>query len=52
MRRIDTIRTTLTLAMLLALGACGVKSDVQPPAGAQTHKGEIDPAKPPQPLGQ
>jgi predicted small lipoprotein YifL len=42
---------SLLLALLL-LGACGVKNDLVLPDGKQTAKGEKDPSKPPQPIGQ
>ena len=41
------------VALALALLACGVKNELDPPPGAiQQHKGEQDPSKPPKPLGQ
>jgi hypothetical protein len=35
----------------LALAACGVKTDLEPPPGAIHQKGERDPSKPPNPIG-
>jgi hypothetical protein len=41
------------VALALALLACGVKNELDPPAGAiQQQKGEQDPSKPSKPLGQ
>ena len=36
----------------LALSACGVKSDLVRPDGKTTAKGQNDPSRPPQPIGQ
>ncbi|HWA04113.1 MAG TPA: lipoprotein [Rhizomicrobium sp.] len=46
------IRSVLAAALVLSLAACGVKSDLVLPDGKQTAKGEKDPSKPPQPIGQ
>ena len=59
-------RTGLIALMLLTLAACGVKTDLDPPAGAhvaisgeskaqakaEADKRVPDPSKPPHPLGQ
>ena len=47
-----TFRILTALLVSLTLGACGVKSDLQPPNGALPQKEQTDPSKPPQPLGQ
>jgi predicted small lipoprotein YifL len=40
------------LVLALAIAACGVKSDLEPPPGAiPQQKGEEDPSKPPSPIG-
>ena len=46
------LRAFLAIAVSFALLACGVKSDVQPPAGAMPDKRQADPSKPPSPLGR
>lgn len=46
------LRAILAALVSLSLLACGVKSDLLPPGGAQPDKREPDPSKPPQPLGQ
>jgi predicted small lipoprotein YifL len=52
-------RILLLSFALTALAACGVKTDLDPPAGAQTKNAPQstdqrtpDPSKPPHPLGQ
>jgi hypothetical protein len=40
---------SLSLAMPLIAGACGVKTDLYTPAGKPTPKNEKDPSKPPNP---
>lgn len=42
----------VALTLALSLAACGVKTDLDPPAGAIQQKGERDHSKPPKPLGQ
>jgi predicted small lipoprotein YifL len=42
----------IALILVLGLAACGVKNDLDPPPGAIPQKGERDPSKPPEPLGQ
>ena len=49
---IAVARTLCTLFVCLALFACGVKSDLMRPGGAQPDKRQPDPSRPPQPLGQ
>ena len=46
------LRAFLAVFLSLALLACGVKSDLNLPSGAQPDKRENDPSKPPRPLGQ
>ena len=46
------LRALLAALVSLSLIACGVKSDLPPPGGAQPDKRQADPSKPPQPLGQ
>jgi len=36
----------------LALVACGVKTNLELPNGKEADKRQVDPSKPPQPLGQ
>ena len=46
------LRLLLVIAISLGLYACGVKSDLDIPEGAQQpQKGTPDPSKPPKPLG-
>jgi predicted small lipoprotein YifL len=40
------------VVLTLALVACGVKTDLEPPPGAIPQKGEPDASKPQKPLGQ
>ncbi len=47
-----TLRLVLVLALVLSLGACGVKNDLVLPDGKPTPKGQQDPSKPPQPIAQ
>ena len=42
----------LAAVLVLALSACGVKSDLMRPNGNPTPKSEDDPSKPPYPLGR
>jgi len=42
---------TLALAVMLALGGCGVKGDLEKPT-QQTQKGEKDASRPPSPIGR
>ena len=42
----------LALAAAFTLAGCGVKHDLDPPHGAIHQKGERDPSKPPDPIGQ
>jgi predicted small lipoprotein YifL len=44
-------RVLLALACAVALGACGVKSDLEKPTAAP-QKNEKDPSKPPSQLGK
>lgn len=45
-------RVLLIVAVSLGLIACGVKSDLEIPPGAQQpQKGTPDPSKPPKPIG-
>lgn len=47
------IRRLLMLsAVLLVLAGCGVKSSLVMPNGKPTPKGQQDPSRPPNPLGQ
>jgi predicted small lipoprotein YifL len=41
----------VALVLVMAVAACGVKTDLDPPPGAIPQKGEQDPSKPPNPLG-
>lgn len=46
------LRLLLVIAVSLGLYACGVKSDLDVPEGAQQpQKNAPDPSKPPKPLG-
>lgn len=47
-----TLRLICVLAMVFALGGCGVKNDLVLPDGKPTPKGQHDPSKPPQPIGE
>jgi hypothetical protein len=40
------------LALALLVSACGVKNDLEIPSGQPANADEIDPSRPPQPLGQ
>jgi len=43
----------LTAALIsLALVACGVKTNLELPSGKEPDRRQVDPSKPPQPLGQ
>jgi hypothetical protein len=46
------LRFLLAVALLLSLGACGVKSDLDKPGGQPTQKNEKDNSKPPSPIGR
>ena len=46
------LRIVFAMAVSLAVIACGVKSNLEPPAGAMTNKQERDPSRPPTPIGQ
>jgi predicted small lipoprotein YifL len=46
------MRILLSLVVALALTGCGVKSDLVMPNGKPTPKGQHDPSRPPQPIGQ
>jgi len=46
------LRAFFAVVVSLSLLACGVKSELEPPNGAQPEKQRVDPSKPPQPLGQ
>ena len=46
-----TLRLFLAFAVLLALGGCGVKGDLEKP-NQPTQKGEKDNSKPPSPIGR
>jgi len=46
------VRLVLLIAIALGAAACGVKSDLEVPKGAeQPPHGAPDPSKPPKPLG-
>jgi predicted small lipoprotein YifL len=47
-----TLRLIAAVALALALASCGVKNDLVLPDGKQTAKGQHDPSKPPQPIGE
>jgi predicted small lipoprotein YifL len=47
-----SLRLVLAFALMFSLGACGVKNDLVLPDGKPTPKGQRDPSKPPQPIGQ
>jgi predicted small lipoprotein YifL len=46
------LRLIVAAALVLTLASCGVKNDLQLPDGKQTAKGQHDPSKPPQPIGE
>ncbi|HUO98072.1 MAG TPA: lipoprotein [Rhizomicrobium sp.] len=46
-----TLRLFVAFAVLLALGGCGVKGDLEKPT-QQTQKGEKNPSQPPSPIGR
>lgn len=46
------LRLILAFALLLAVPACGVKTDLLMPNGKQTPKNHKDPSRPPQPIGR
>ncbi len=45
-------RTASLLVLSLLLSACGVKTDLDRPSGKPTPAGQVDPSKPPQPVGR
>jgi len=45
-------RNLITLAVLVAVAGCGVKSDLAPPDGKPAPKSQQDPSKPPSPIGR
>ncbi len=45
------LRLFLAFAILLSLGGCGVKNDLEKP-NQPTQKGEKDPSRPPAPIGR
>ena len=47
-----TLRAMVAALLSLCLLACGVKSDLMRPSGAEPDKRQTDPSKPSQPLGQ
>ena len=47
---IERLAAATLLALMLA--SCGVKNDLVLPDGKQTAKGQHDPSKPPQPIGE
>ncbi len=46
------LRILVAALVSLALIGCGVKTNLDLPNGMQPDKREVDPSKPPQPLGQ
>jgi predicted small lipoprotein YifL len=46
------LRLALAVLVALSLAACGVKSELELPSGAQADKKRPDPSLPPQPLGR
>ena len=46
------LRAVVAALLSLSLLACGVKSDLMQPGVTQPDKRQVDPSKPPQPLGQ
>ncbi len=46
------LRVLLVGLVSLSLLACGVKSNLPRPSGAQPDQQQTDPSKPPRPLGQ
>jgi predicted small lipoprotein YifL len=45
-------RLAAAAILVLMLASCGVKNDLDLPDGKQTAKGQHDPSKPPQPIGE
>jgi hypothetical protein len=45
-------RGLIAIALALLVAACGVKNDLEIPAGTPQVENENDPSRPPQPLGQ
>jgi predicted small lipoprotein YifL len=45
------LRLFLAFAILVSLGGCGVKGDLEKPT-QQSQKGEKDPSRPPAPVGR
>jgi predicted small lipoprotein YifL len=46
------LRLLLAFALVLAVPACGVKSELLMPNGKSTPKTQKDPSQPPQPIGR
>jgi len=46
------LRLLIVLGLVLAVPACGVKSDLLMPNGKSTPKNQKDPSRPPQPIGR
>jgi len=46
------IRVLAAALISLALVACGVKTNLELPNGMEADKRQVDPSRPPQPLGQ
>lgn len=46
------LRLILAFSLVLAVPACGVKTDLLMPNGKQTPKNQKDPSRPPQPIGR
>ena len=46
------LRLLIVLGLVLALPACGVKSDLFMPNGKTTPKNQKDPSRPPQPVSR
>ena len=46
------LRLLILLGLVLAVPACGVKSDLLMPNGKTTPKNQKDPSRPPQPIGR
>jgi predicted small lipoprotein YifL len=46
------LRFFIAFVLVASLAGCGVKNDLVLPDGTKSAKGEKDPSKPPQPIGQ
>ncbi|MBS0274043.1 MAG: hypothetical protein JSR55_06495 [Proteobacteria bacterium] len=46
------LRILLIIGLAIAVPACGVKSNLLLPNGKENPKGQKDPSRPPQPIGQ